>query len=233
MTTSYPADFPADRVYEPVQPEVFLWVDPLIIGALLLAALLIAAFAWWIGRTQAGREPDAAESIWKAIDDAIKAAMKADNHGIAGKAQALRDVIDRRLGKTLKLAGGLKLKALDEALKGRAPADGHGHGGGHAPGGHAAHAAHTPSEVADGHGTGSASAAAAAANITIVTVTPGTATTHEPPVHPPHTPEHRELTASERNNALRLAVADLNEHWRDKAARIGELRAAHAELSGH
>lgn len=232
MTTSYPADFPADRAFEPVEPEVFLWVDPLIIGALLLAALLIGAFGWWLGRTRANRDPDAAESIWKAIDDAAKAAMKADNHGIAGKAQALRDVIDRRLGKTLKIAAGLKLKALDEALKGRGPADGHGHGHAHGHGGHAAHAAHAPTEAAEGHGSGAVSAAAAA-NVTIVTVTPGTATTHEPPVHPPHPPEHRELTAGERNNALRLAVAELNEHWRDKAARVAELRAAHAELSGH
>lgn len=230
MTTSYPADFPADRAFEPVQPEVFLWVDPLIIGALLLAALLIGAFGWWLGRTQASNDPDAAESIWKAIDDAAKAAMKADNHGIAGKAQALRDVVDRRLGRTLKLAGGLKLKALDEALKGRGPAAGHGHGHGGHGGGHPPHDAHPPVEHADSHGAGGATA-----NVTIVTVTPAApAPSHTPHSgHAPHTPDHRDLTAEERNNALRLAVADLNEHWRNKTARIAELRAAHAELGGH
>lgn len=224
MSTNYPADFPAERAFDPVQPEVFLWVDPLIIGALLLAALAIGLFGWWLGRNQASHDPDAAEDIWKAIDDAAKAAMKADNHAIPGKAQALRDVIDKKLGRTLKLAGGLKLKALDEALKGRGPADGHGHSHAAAHGGHGSH---PPAEGGDGHG----GSPAAAANVTIVTVTPPAVAPHAG--HAPHHPEHRDLTADERNDALRLAVAAINEHWRHKADRIAAIRAAHAELSGH
>lgn len=224
MSTNYPADFPAERAFDPVQPEVFLSVDPLIIGALLLAALAIAAFAWWLGRYQHGRRPDAAEDIWKAVDDAAKAAMKADNHAIPAKAQTLRDVIGKRLGKTLALAGGLKLKALDEALKGRGPAESHGHS--HTA--HGGHGAHPLTEGGDGHGAGASPAAAA--NVTIVTVTPPAATHGG---HAPHTPEHRDLTADERNDALRLAVAAINEHWRHKADRIAAIRAAHAELSGH
>lgn len=223
MSTNYPADFPAERAFDPVEPEVFLWVDPLIIGALLLAALAIGAFGWWLGRYQHGQEPDAAEGIWKAIDDAAKAAMKADNHAIPAKAQALRDVIEKKLGKTLKLAGGLKLKALDEALKGRGPGDGHGHA--HAP----AHAGQIPVEHSDAHGTGGSPAAAA--NVTIVTVTPAPAAPHAG--HAPNPPEHRDLTADERNDALRLAVAAINEHWRHKSDRIAAIRTAHAELSGH
>lgn len=224
MSTNYPADFPAERAFDPVQPDVFLWVDPLIIGALLLAALAIGLFGWWLGRNQASRDPDAAEDIWKAIDDAAKAAMKADNHAIPAKAQALRDVIDKKLGRTLKLAGGLKLKALDEALKGRGPADGHGHSHTTA---HSGHGGQTPPEGSDNHGA----SPAAAANVTIVTVTPPAAAPQTS--HAPHHPEHRDLTADERNDALRLAVAAINEHWRHKGDRIAGLRAAHAELSGH
>lgn len=222
MSTSYPADFPAERAFDPVEPEVFLWVDPLIIGALLLAALAIGVFGWWLGRHQASRDPDAAEDIWKAIDDAAKAAMKADNHAIPAKAQALRDTIDKRLGKTLKLAGGLKMKALDDALAGKGPAHPHTITGGSANTVHAG-----PADAA--------AAAASAGNVTIVSVSGGAATAEPPPPPPPPPPPSgtRTLSADERNDALRLAVAAINEHWRHKADRIAAMRAAHAELSGH
>lgn len=225
MSTSYPADFPADRAYEAVEPQVFLSVDPLIVGALLLAALAIAAFAWWLGRTQASRDPDAAESIWKAIDDAAKAAMKADNHAIPAKAQALRDTIDKKLGKTLKLAGGLKMKALDDALAGKGPAHPHSAGGGSANTVHGS--------VGDPTAT---AASASAGNVTIVSVSGGASATETAPPPPPPPPPPsgtRILSADERNDALRLAVAAINEHWRHKADRIAAMRAAHAELSGH
>lgn len=224
MSISYPADFPAERAFDPVEPEVFLSVDPLIIGALLLAALAIGAFGWWLGRYQHGQEPDAAEDIWKAIDDAAKAAMKADNHAIPAKAQALRDVIEKKLGKTLKLAGGLKLKPLDEALKGRGPIRPgdvqRGQGG--------------PGASAEADGL-AAAAAASAGNVTIVSVGQG-GTPPEPPPPPPPPPPPvgtRDLNTDERNDALRLAVAAINEHWRHRADRIAAIRAAHAELSGH
>lgn len=223
MSTNYPADFPAERAFDPVEPEVFLWVDPLIIGALLLAALAIGLFGWWLGRNQASHDPDAAESIWKAIDDAAKAAMKADNDALPAKAQALKTVIDKKLGKTLKLAGGLKMKPLNDALAGTGPAHPNSAGGS----GNTVHAG--PADAA--------AAAASAGNVTIVSVSGGGATTETPPPPPPPPPPPatgtRTLTAAERNDALRLAVAAINEHWRHKADRIADLRAAHAELSGH
>ena len=221
MSTSYPADFPAERAYDAVEPEVFLWVDPLIIGALLLAALAIAAFGWWLGRYQHGREPDAAESIWRSIDDAAKAAMKADNHAIPAKAQHLHDVIEKKLGKTLKIAGGLKLKALKDALAGRGSATGDANTGNGRGG------------SADADARGSAAASASAGNVTIVSVGQGGSTTTEPPPPPPNPNRTRDLTADERNDALRLAVAGVNEHWRHRGDRIADLRAAHAELSRH
>ena len=45
-------------------------------------------------------------------------------------------------------------------------------------------------------------------------------------------PDHGgSLSPRERDHAIRAAIADLNDWWRDKDARIGEMRAAHRELS--
>ncbi|HEY1224132.1 MAG TPA: hypothetical protein VGE54_02790, partial [Brevundimonas sp.] len=48
--------------------------------------------------------------------------------------------------------------------------------------------------------------------------------------HPPE-PDKRPMTTKERNDALRLAVADFNDHWRHRSAREGDMRAVIAELS--
>ncbi len=57
-------------------------------------------------------------------------------------------------------------------------------------------------------------------------------TTPETPNPPPNPPTLvREMSHREQTDALRLAVAAFNQHWRDEGARVGELREAHAELS--
>ncbi|HRJ65033.1 MAG TPA: hypothetical protein PLR59_11870, partial [Brevundimonas sp.] len=97
--------------------------DPFFWGAILLliAAALFAGY--FFGARSRSHRADAAQAIWKAIHDAARSAMGADDNALKGKAEALRKVIDERLGKTLKLAGGLsaRIKKLDDAIAGKGP----------------------------------------------------------------------------------------------------------------
>lgn len=239
---SYGADFAtADPAGAPLDPPLFIGADPLIWGAILLAVFVAGLIGWLIGRGGSGSKPDAADSIWTAIDNAAKNAMKADNNAIGSRAQDLRDVIERRLGSTLKLAGGMggKLKPLEDALKGLGPviAPGSATVGGHAAATAQTHhdpKAHTGS---DEGAAAAAAAAAAAGNVTIVTVGHGPSHPPPPPTPPaptpapaPPAPVRATLSAAERDDALRLAVAGFNQHWMIKTDRIAEMRAAHAEL---
>lgn len=246
--TQYPADFAASAPYEPVEPTLFLGVSPLLLGLLALLGVLLAAAGWWFGRREAAKIPDGAASIWKAVDGAIKDAMKADDNAIAGKAEALRDTLRKRLGNTLGLARGLAgpLGALDKALEGKAPEGdkaktgaepgGHGHGPAHGAGqGPETVKVEGAHDAGPGGAGGAASAAAAGASVTIVNVTPvAPAPAPAPPSPPQPAPAAppAKLDAQARNNAIRLAVAALNQHWLHREARIGELRAAWRELSG-
>lgn len=232
---SYDADFaagsPADA---PLDPVIMIGADPMFWAAILLIIAAALFFGWFLGARSNNHRADAAHSIWKAVHDAARSAMGADDNALKGRAEALRKVVDERLGKTLKLAGGLarEVRKLDDAIAGRGPAQSGGHHG----------AAHGPGPAPDGGpgepaptptGGGGGGGGAATANITIVTgATPGQ--THSTGVG--HGPVHdakamRDLTRREQTDALRLAVAAFNEHWRDESARVRELRDAHAELS--
>ena len=149
--------------------------------------------------------------------------MKADTESLPARASDLRRVLGARLGKTLAFGGALGecVTALDDALKGQVGDNGHGHPG-HPPGPDTGHGH-------DGHSAGDsghAAAPSAASSVTIVSV-------HTPPA-PAHAPApahgKRPMTTKERNDALRLAVADFNDHWRHRSAREGEMRAIVAEL---
>lgn len=240
---SYGADFAsADPANAPLDAPIYFGADPVMWGALALLLLAAGLLGWFLGSRAAPKTGDASHAIWKAIDGAAKDAMKADNSALKGRAEHLLTVIENRLGKTLALAGGkdglsacvtalrgavdgkLKDKPRDDkhdahppkADHGKGHDDGHGHGDDH---GH------------DGHGPTS-SVGAAAANITI-NVAPSPPA--EKPGHDPHHPEpapRKEMTVREQTDALRLAVAAFNEHWRHEKARIRALRAALAELSG-
>lgn len=239
---SYGADFAAaDPAGAPLDSPMFIGADPFIWGAILLAILAALLVGWILRGQSGGSRPDAAEAIWKAIDNAVKDAMKADNNAIGARAQELRDVIDKRLGATLKLASGIsgKLKALDEALKGQGPVIPPGPTTG-VSGGQTTHTIHAPTAHAatDDGAAAAAAAAAAAGNVTIVTVGHGPSTPPPPPPPtppttpppPPTPPVHEVLTAAKRDDALRLAVAGFNQHWMNKADRVGEMRAAYLEL---
>ena len=227
------ADFGADRAFEASGPDVFFSLPPMMLALLALLGLALFALGWFLKEAQTPRRRDDADSIWKAVDDALKAAMKADGAALVGQAEALKKVLAKRLGATLKLAGGLGglVTALDHALEGE-PHEPHGHGDhGHAHGhGEHGHDAHKPH---DDHPK-PAHDAGPVTNVTIINGAPahgekgGHGGGHGDD-HKPHKPAP--LSPRERDRALRLAVADLNEHWRHKSDRIGELRAACRELS--
>jgi len=221
---SYSDDFAGvDSAGAPLDPTIMIGADPMFWGAIGLALVVAALVGWLIGAGSRSKRTDAAHAIWLAIDDAAKAAMKADTEALPARASELQRVLRARLGKTLAFGGDLtkRVKALDTALKGEVEDKGHHHAGpapasdaGHGHGGHGA--------GDSGHG----GAPSNAASVTIVSV-------HAPsaPAHP-HPPEHgkRPMSTKERNDALRLAVADFNDYWRHRSAREGEMRAVVAEL---
>lgn len=243
---SYGADFAtADPANAPLDPPLFIGADAFVWGAILLALAAALLLGWHLGSRGSSRRTDAARSIWSAIDSAAKDAMKADDNALKGRAEHLLKVVRNRLGAVLALSGGLsgRVGKLQDAVDGKAPDDGHGgpkpgHGKGH---GHDDHK--EPPKPHDAHEAAHApgvQAPSAAANVTIVTVTPGAAAPvvdhgprpghHGPDPHGEH--GKRDMTQREQTDALRLAVAAFNQHWRDENERVGELRAAHAELSG-
>lgn len=219
---SYSDDFATvDTAGAPLDPTIMIGADPMVWGAILLGFLAAGLVGWLIGHNARSSRADAAHAIWLAIDDAARAAMKADTEALPARASELQRVLHARLGKTLAFGGALgkRARALDTALKGEVEDKGRHHAG-HAPRSDAAHGH-------DSHGGGeSGHAAAAAASVTIVSV-------HAPsaPAHPPAS-DHgkRPMSTKERNDALRLAVADFNDHWRHRSAREGEMRAVVAEL---
>lgn len=242
---SYGADFAmADPANAPLDPPIFIGADPVIWLALILLLAAAALAGWYLGARGASRRPDAARAIWEAIDEAAKEAMKADDNALKGRAEHLLRVIDKRLGRTLKLAKGLSKNVgrLQKAVDGKVeedhgPAGGHG-GHGHGDHGHGGHAGHGSHGAHDAHAErvlepagASASSAAAASAVTVITV--GPAAVHPPAeTHHVHHAEPHDMTQREQTDALRLAVAAFNQHWREESDRIAELRAAHAELSG-
>lgn len=227
---SYGEDFASvDSAGGPLEPTILIGADPMFWGAILLALLVAALVGWLIGQGARSSRADAAPAIWDAVNDAAKAAMKADTDALPALASDLQRVLKARLGKTLAFGGelGKCVKALDKALKGEVEDTGHSRDhAGHAPGADGAHGH-------DGHGAGkddpAPSHASNAASVTIVSV-------HAPaaaaPAHSP-APDHgkRPMSTKERNDALRLAVADFNDYWRHRPAREGDMRAVLAELS--
>lgn len=221
---SYGDDFASvDTAGAPLDPTIMIGADPMFWGAIGLALVVAALVGWLIGQGSASKRTDAAHAIWEAVNDAAKAAMKADTESLPARASDLRRVLEARLGKTLAFGGALGacVTALDKALKGEVGDKGHGHPA-HPPGPDTAHGH-------DGHDHGDSGHAAAPANAASVTIV----SVHTPaaPAHPPP-PDHgkRAMTTKERNDALRLAVADFNDHWRHRSAREGEMRAVIAEL---
>jgi hypothetical protein len=215
---AYGADFAtADAANAPLDAPLMIGADPVVWGALLLGLAAALLIGWYFGQGSRSARPDAAESIWEDIDDAVKDAMKADGDTLPAQASALLRIIDRRLGKTLEMTGGAGkiTQALGKALKGEAadkPHGDHGDDAGHAekPGHHDA-------------------APAPASPVTVIV--------HADPRHKPADDAHghhdakKSLGVQQRNDALRVAIGHFNDHWRLRRERVRDLRAAYAELS--
>lgn len=226
----FASDFQGGGVFEPVEPPVFLGIEPLLLALLLAIGAVLFFLGWQLRNNQTSRDPDAAESIWKAIDDAIKAAMKADGGSLVGKAEDVDRIIRKRLGATLAIAHGLApgLDSLKSALAGRR---------------HVPHT-HPHSEPHDGHDAPGhddpadddcgpeASSSTSVTQITVINgVREGRRTGGDTPAGGTSRPDSGSLSPRDRDHAIRAAVADLNDWWRHKSERMGELRAAHRELS--
>lgn len=234
---SYDADFAtADPANAPLDPIILIGAEPTFWAAIALIVLAALLFGWWLGARAGAQRADAAHAIWNAVHEAARSAMAADDNALKGAAERLRQVIEQRLGKTLKLAGGMsgRIKKLDEAIAGQGPAQAAGGGGAVSPrpgtGESRDHAGgDSGREGQGGGGGGGAAAAAAATSVTVVTIGgPTAAPSAAAPAQPTTT---RDLTQREQTDALRLAVAAFNEHWRHESTRVRELREAHAELS--
>lgn len=235
---SYGSDYvTADPADAPLDAPLLVGADPVLWLALGLLLLAAGLFGWWLGVRSRSREGDATAAIWKAVDKAAKEAMKADDHALRSRTQHLLETLDQRLGRTLAVAvagpeedDGLadRVGALRAAVGGRRRHD-------PAPGPDAtdppdvapAAGGHDQPAAPDEHDAGGAQPPNVASAITI-NVTGGAGQDGTRRCHPPR----REMTAREQTDALRLAVAAFNEHWRHESRRVGEFRAALAELAG-
>ncbi len=227
----YASDFQGGGVFEPVDPPVFLGLEPLFLALLVALGALLFFLGWMLRNGQTRRDPDAADSIWKAIDDALKAAMKADGGSLVGKAEEVQRVIHKRLGATLSIAKGLNpgLDSLECALKGRRHVP-HAHA---CPESHEDHGDHDHDDHADDDHDVEESSSPTVTQITVINGNRDarrSGTGHGGGGHHTH-PPGGQLSPRERDHAIRAAIADLNDWWRDKDARTGEMRAAHSELS--
>lgn len=220
---SYGADFAnADPANAPLDPTIMIGADPFFWGAILLLITAALFAGYFFGARSRSHRADAAHAIWKAIHDAARSAMGADDNALKGKAEALRKVIDERLGKTLKLAGGLsaRIKKLDDAIAGKGPVQsgsGSSSGSGQPPqraaggqGGDAGQGESGHSGSGGGGGGGGGAAAAAAASVTVVTIG-GPATTTptpaEPSGHRRSEPSRADRRPASRRRRLQPALA--------------------------
>ena len=219
---SYDADFAtADAANAPLDAPLMIGADPVLWGALLLGLAAAVLIGWYLGQGARGARVDAAVSIWEEIDEAAKEAMKADGDSLPAKASALRRTIDRRLGRTLGIAGGAgrMIKALDAALGGEGE-EPHKPDGGHGNGDTAEQRARHEHDEAHPSSVGG-----------VTVIVNADAGRKGGDSHGDHETKKGSLGVQERNDALRLAIGRFNDHWRLRADRVRELRAAHAELS--
>lgn len=224
---NYSQDFTAaEDVYTPVQDQLFLGLPPLLLVLLLLLLIAAAAGGWMMGQGRRSTDGGSdAAAIWKAIDEAVRAAMTAHSDGLRDKATALSRTIDERLGRTLALAGGLKAAgALKTALKEPEPTR-------EPPQGQARPSAtpDRPSNTRDAPEGEPQTTAVTIERVNQVVI-------HNPPPsaggsNSESGPTRAPPTEAERRDNIRKAVSDLNDHWRLKDARIEEIKAAHRELS--
>jgi len=215
---SYGDDFATvDTAGAPLDPTIMIGADPMFWGAVVLALLVAAMIGWLIGGGSRAKRNDAAGPIWGAINDAARDAMKADTESLPAHAAHLDRVLRARLGKTLDFGGALsrRVGALDRAINGHTGHDDARPGEDHPIEEDAPATADEPA----------APTSSSSANVTIVSIHPAAPASQAHPKHP-----RRPMSTRERNDALRLAVADFNDYWRHRSARENDMRAVIAEL---
>jgi len=215
----YPSEFDAPAAAYPADADLFLSVPPVIL-LLFLLLLLLALLCGWYAREQMGpKQTDPCEAIYDAVRKAAEDALKASRDDVRSKARRLIEVLDRRLGGVLALAHGVdaswsEIRAvLDPEPNPHDSHDSHDH-----PRHPEKPDRDRPDLVVVNNGRMTVHAASGDVD-------------HKPAVsaHDPHDkpqkPEPRDEVAR-----LRAAVHAFADHWRDKEARLRELRRARANL---
>lgn len=208
--THYPSEFQNGDSFDPVTPDVFFSLPPVLLASFLLLLALAIVLTWFARDLFGRKDPDASEDIWTAINTACLLAMGANSDQLLARAKALREEITARLGPVLSLADGMNkpLGALDKAIKGKVKDD----------------------------RTTTATAATGTPHVTvlqnsqIVVKSEDCATPPAAPPAPPPPVTDRDMTDVERAAALRSAIGTFHDHWSKKVLILGELRKARRAL---
>lgn len=220
----YPSEFDTGAPAYPAASDLFLSVPPVIL-LLFVLLLLLALLCGWYAREQMGPRPkDPCDAIHDDIRKAAEAALKASRDEVHARARALLTVIDRRLGGVLALAEGVAgpCAVLREVLGPQSETPGERHGA--------------------GSGAGTSAKGERAADLVVVNT--GRMVVHAGPGGPRHDnqdhpagkpgkPDDPTPPPDRRDEIERLrgAVHAFADHWRDRGARLRELRRARANLS--
>lgn len=256
--TDYPRDFysPPEAAGFAPEPPGGLEAGGFDPGAglwLALALVAVAGLAFLIGWLAALRRREAeadrlAADLHGDVLKAAEAALGARSTEMVSRAEALKTVLDDRLGPLLVLGAGLtaSVKALDRALEGRAEDDhGKDHNKGHGPDHDKGHdkgheKGHGGSHAGPGCGCG-CGGEAPCGGVTVQQIVigapsagrgcrPAAATPPGPAKEAGHGHEDKRLTAAEQIEALSKAVRAFHDHWSQSGRRIAELRAARRAL---
>ncbi|WP_339933459.1 hypothetical protein [uncultured Brevundimonas sp.] len=208
--TQYPSEFQNGGGFDPVTPDVFFSLPPMLLAAFLLLLALAIVLTWFARDLFGRKDPDAADDIWTAISAACQSAMAANSDQLLARAKALREAINARLGPVLTLTDGLNkpLTALDKAIKGKSQDE---------------RATTTTGGSCAPHLT-----VLQNSRIVLKGDSAGDPATGSARSSPPATV--RDMTDAERASALRSAIGAFHDHWSDKTLRLGELRKARHTL---
>lgn len=219
----YPSEFDTPAAAYPADSDLFLSVPPVIL-LLFLLLLLLALLCGWYAREQMGPKPkDPCDALYNDVRKAAEAALKASRDEVHARARGLLTVIDRRLGGVLALADGVTgpCATIREVLAPRPDR--------HEPHPGAEHDRAAPARASE-----------------LVVVNTGKLVVHagggeagkgcetghgdKPDACAPSKESHAPDRRAEIER-LRAAIHAFADHWRDKEARIRELRRARANLS--
>ena len=208
--------------YDPVSPEVFFSLPPML-GVAIVLGLLAFLLLGWFGRDIWGpKDADPCQGIWDAVNKDAQAAVKAPRDAVVSKARALRKTLDARLGGVIALSGGLFASrgAINALCDNRRP-----HGAAIAAAEpHAPAPATGPDRVIFNSGK------------LVIHNTPAADLHPEPGHDTGHGEGHDEhddtpLGADEQIRLLRDELHRFADHWAVEADRLKDLRAARANLN--